>query len=110
MALFVPDRAIFGDPVGWGYWRVHHADEHTQFNNMLGIAGIDVLSWRQDPDFVKQWLNDHYTRLHLPLRKLTGVSGEDLSSVDFTDEDSWYDWIDIHSNEHADLRDALGIV
>ena len=46
---------------------------------------------------------------HQALRAFTGVSGIDLANVDLSKEDQWFEWMDDHRAEHADLRAALGI-
>src|SRR5215469_13521978 len=116
MALFVHDQAIFGDAAGFGIWRLEHAYEHTQFVQVLAarsppllLSDYPFLDWHDNKGFQTTWLDTH-SRTHDFLRQVTGVGGYDeLADVNFDEPQQWYDWMGGHSQEHRDLRSALGI-
>jgi hypothetical protein len=116
MALFVHDQVVFGDAAGFGVWRLEHAYEHTQFVQLLAQRSPPVLfpdypffDWFDNKGFQTTWLDTHDS-IHGLLRQVTGVGGISLDDVDFDQAQQWYDWMGAHATEHAQLRNALGIV
>lgn len=117
MALFFHDIYLFGDPSGAAVWRREHQAEHTQFVQIFlaqaspkPVDDFDFMSWQDDSKpFLAFWLNSHET-VHEQLRALTGVSGVDLSEVDLTKPDEFYEWLDVHRSEHILLRTAMGLI
>jgi len=116
MPQFAPDTVAFGDFTGWGVWLDGHYREHQQFIDIgrtstpaVFIPDWDLLSWKWDDQRgIEDWLNVHQT-IHEQLRTQTGVTGVDLSIVDFSNGDYFALWVDEHAAEHAALRQALGI-
>jgi hypothetical protein len=115
MPLFFHDIYVFGDQDAAAVWRQEHQYEHTQFvtlfqgqPNPVDLPDYDLTSWQEDPAFRTMWLTAHES-VHELLRDLTGVTGVNLADVDLTQEDEFYDWLDDHSTEHAEIRTALGI-
>lgn len=111
---FQPDQCLPRDPAGWGMWLIGHALEHEdfriaclQFSVPIIIPDFDVRSWRDEPEFVQGWLENH-EQIHGAIRSVTGVGGDDLSLVDFSQDDQWYIWLDDHSTEHQSFRQILG--
>ena len=96
-------------------WRQEHQYEHTQFVSVfqgqptpIDLPDYDFTSWEETPQFRTNWLISHEA-IHEQLRVLTGVTGVNLADVDLTKEDEFYDWLDDHRSEHAEIRSALGI-
>lgn len=116
MALFTHDQCLYGDDEGFGYWHDEHWLEHIQFIQIgLGttppvfVPSYNFAQWSWEPELAVRWLAAH-SEVHDVLRSLTGISGTDLSVTDLRDETSWYEWMDSHAQEHALLRQALGII
>ena len=110
---FQPDTCLPRDPAGWGMWLTGHSLEHEDFriaclnlSTPIILPCFDLLSWRDEPEFVQGWLVNHEA-LHEALRTVTGVSGSDLSLVDLSKDEEWFIWLDDHAQEHQDFRSAL---
>lgn len=115
MPLFTPDYVAPRDPAGWGRWLTGHSLEHFQFVSKsaaltppITIPEYDILRWSDDPQFVVFWLNVHQ-QIHLALRQTTGVTGIDLSLLDFNDDEAFEEWLQDHSIEHGDMRSFFGV-
>lgn len=115
MPLFFHDTCLFGDEAGWGQLLQEHQYEHSQFvqigraqTPVVFVPDYDLASWQASPNFARNWLTSHF-EVHQFLRSATGVSGVNLADVDLSKEDEFYEWLDDHRNEHAELRIALGI-
>jgi hypothetical protein len=115
MPLFFHDLYLFGDQDAAGIWRAEHQAEHTQFvvtllnaSPIKSVADFDLVSWEETRPFITRWLTQHEA-VHEQLRFFTGVSGVNLADVDFSQQGEFYDWLDVHRNEHVLLRQALGI-
>lgn len=112
---FTPDTCLPKDPAGWGRWLTGHYYEHLQMIPLcaalampVSIPDFDILGWRDDPQFVQQWLVSHET-IHAQLRFALNVTGIDFSLVDFSNDEEFLDWQDDHSLEHLVFRQILGI-
>lgn len=110
---FSPDTCLPKDPAGWGMWLMGHAAEHDDFrlaclnlSTPIIIPEFDVRSWRDEQEFVQQWLVTH-ENMHEAIRSVTGIDGVDLSLVDLSKDDEWFVWLDNHSEEHALMREIL---
>ena len=115
MPHFLPDQSLPHDAAGWGRWLTGHSLEHAQFSQIAGsvtppvnIPLYDILSWSDDPGRMVFWLNTHQA-IHLVLRAQTGVTGIDLSLVDFSDDEQFLQWQFDHSAEHSELRSVYGV-
>lgn len=115
VVLFFPDICLPRDPAGFGSWRAGHALEHTQMLGILRgetpsvtVPGYNLLDWRDEPEFVQQWLVTH-EQVHEVLRSFCNVAGSDLSLVDFSQDDQFSEWMDDHAYEHVQFRSVLGI-
>lgn len=112
---FQPDTVLPKDPVGFGQWRNGHYREHLQLRQIcftlsppVDIPDYDILSWRDEPQFVQEWLVSHEA-LHVQLRAVCNVTGTDLSLVDFSDDEQWFEWMDAHALEHQIFRNVLRV-
>lgn len=113
--LFQPDTCLPRDPAGWGLLLNGHAQEHElfrttllSFNVPIVVPSFDILSWRDEPEFVQQWLVNHEA-IHESIRSVTGVGGNDLSLVDLSKDDEFFEWLDDHAQEHSSFRSVLNV-
>lgn len=113
--LFSPDQVMPHDPAGFGRWLIGHYLEHKEFIMLANgltpptlIPDYALQSWSDEPVFVSGWLNVH-ANVHNALRVPANVTGIDLSNVDLTDDNQWYEWMLDHSQEHAALRAFYGV-
>ena len=113
---FQPDIVLPNDPAGFSFWLNSHNYEHLRFT--LAIQAVtpsftspdyDFAAFRSEQAFLTDWLSAHQLA-HEALRAYTGVTGYDLSVIDFHDKVSWFEWMDAHALEHGFLRQALGAV
>lgn len=115
MPQFSPDQVTFKDIAGYGAWDVSHHREHLQFVQVLAqqtppvlIPDFDFLSFLTAGQSQKSQLETHQ-QAHAMLRQITSVQGIDLSEVDLTNEDDFYNWLQYHATEHQAIRQALGV-
>lgn len=115
MPQFQPDQVAFQDASGYGAWDIGHAREHIQFVQVLAgqsppitIPDFDLLQFLTAGKARQSIIQSHATAHNL-LRGLLGITGVDLSQVNFDDQSSFYDWTGSHSTEHAQIRQILGI-
>jgi hypothetical protein len=114
--FFQPDHCLPHDPTGFGYWLQSHYNEHRQFIQIaqtqltipVFITDYNLAYWSDEPKIAQRWLLAH-EQIHEQLRTLTNVGGIDLSQVDLTQDDQWYEWMDDHAQEHMDFRQVFGI-
>jgi hypothetical protein len=113
--FFRPDTVLPNDPAGFGLWLIGHYLEHKQFITSAltltppqTIPDYAIQSWNDDPAAVASWLNAH-EQIHVALRAVSNITGIDLSAVDLTDEDEFFEWMDDHRTEHALFRGFFSI-
>lgn len=112
---FQPDVCLPNDPGGFGRWLTGHYYEHIVLRQKcaaltasVNVPDYDILSWKDDPGYVQQWLVNHES-MHSQIRFATNVTGIDFSLVDFTQPEQFLVWMDDHSQEHITFRSILGI-
>lgn len=111
---FQPDTCLPKDAAGWGMWLNGHYREHLQMGTLaaslasVNVPNYDILSWRDEPEIVQQWLVAH-EQIHEALRVICNVTGTDLSLVDLKQDDDFLEWQDAHALEHQIFRQVLGI-
>lgn len=113
---FQPDTCLPKDPAGWGRWLTGHYYEHlvlmqnsAALTLPVNVPDYDILGWRDEPEFVQQWLVNHES-IHSQIRFATNVTGIDLSLVDFSVDEEFLGWQDDHALEHLIFRQILGII
>lgn len=116
MPPFSPDMVLPHDAAGWGRWLGGHSIEHGQFANIAStltppaiIPAWDIFSWSDEPLRSVFWKNVHQT-IHVALRQQSGVSGIDLSLIDFNNDADFLVWQNDHATEHAQLRAYYGVI
>jgi hypothetical protein len=114
MSLFTPNFCLPHDPVGFGIWRITHHLKHVQLRAAAfalippqALPEFDLAFWSDDPTTVSSWLNKH-NQIHTLLRVPAGITGEDLSAVDLTDDGEWNDFMQSHGDEHIQLDGFYG--
>lgn len=115
MPQFQPDQVEFDDVAGYGAWDVGHAREHIQFVQVLAGQATPILI----PDYnmlsfltagaARASIVQSHAQVHNQLRAALGITGVDLSVVNLDDQNSLYDWLGYHSQEHTQIRQILGI-
>lgn len=113
--FFQPDEVLAHDPPGFGRWLLGHYLEHKLFITQaltltpaVQIPDYDILRFDDDPGLTWSWLNAH-SLIHTALRAPVGVTGIDLSEVDFSNAEQFDLWQEVHRTEHATLRPLYGI-
>ena len=116
MPQFQPDQVSFDDVAGYGAWDVGHMREHIQFIQVLSqqtpaivLPDFDFLSFLTAGNAKRSILETH-SQAHDLLRDALGFTGTDLSAVDLDNQNDFYNWLGYHAQEHAQMRQALGIV
>ena len=116
MPQFQPDIATFGDLAGYGMFDVGHYREHIQFVQVLAamtppviLANYDLASLLTAGSARKAQIEAH-SDAHQELRQLAGITGIDLTEVDFDKQDDFYVWLGAHATEHSQIRQFLGII
>jgi hypothetical protein len=61
-----------------------------------------------DPDGMQTWLYQHQI-MHQQMDAVLGISGYDLTDVDFTNQGILAGWIQSHANEHVQAGQILGL-
>jgi hypothetical protein len=115
MPQFSPDQVAFDDASGYGAFDIGHAREHIQFVQVLAgqappivIPDYNLLSFFTAGSARGSIVQSH-SDAHNLLRSTLGITGVDLTVIDFKDQDSFYDWIGYHATEHAQIRQILGL-
>ena len=116
MPQFSPDQVTFQDVAGYGAWDIAHHREHLQFVQVLSqqtpaivITDYDFMSFLTSGQAVKSQVQSH-SDAHNLLRQALNIQGIDLSEVDLTQSNDFYNWLGYHASEHAAMRQALGII
>lgn len=116
MPQFQPDQVTFKDGAGYGAWDIGHGREHIQFVQTLAgqfpailLPDFDLLALLSAGDSKKSIIQSH-ANAHELLRGALGVTGIDLTEVNLDDENDFYSWLGYHADEHAQIRQILGIV
>lgn len=97
---------------GFEDWSFLHGQDHA---NLTAALNIEVPSAKLDFRIldpvsadITQWLLDHQ-RSHDDLSFYTGVTGSDLTTVDFDNPRELQAWIEINWQEHIAFAAVLGL-
>lgn len=113
---FLPNTFEFGDAAGLGAWLVGHYRQHLAYNTYVGahttppleLPEFNILTVEGGRLGSQFWLEDHES-WHELIRPFANVTGVDLSAVDMSKPDDFYEWIDLHNQEHAAIDAAFGL-
>src|SRR6202789_3099648 len=99
MPQFSPDQCTFQDAAGYGAWDIAHAREHLQFVQMLSqqtpailIPDYDFLALLTSGPSLTSIVQSH-SDAHNQLRVALNIQGIDLSEVDLTQSNDFYNWL-----------------
>jgi hypothetical protein len=116
MPQFQPDQCTFGDLTGYGAWDIGHGREHLQFVQALAaqvppilIPNFDLLALLTAGQSRQSQVQSH-AQSHALLRAALGITGTDLSTVNLDDQSDFYNFLGYHRDEHAVIRQALGLI
>ena len=116
MPQFQPDQCTFQDGPGYGVWDDGHHREHLQFTEVLAgqtpavlIPNYDFLQMLAAGNARKSIVGTHM-QAHNLLRQVTSVTGVDFTEFDLDNDQDFYNFLGYHAEEHAQIRQALGIV
>lgn len=105
----------YGDEAGFGLWLDLHYRQHLRYNNVLAarsppvvLSVFDILAIPQNKSALKFWLDSH-ENWHELIRPFANVAGINLAEIDFGQPDQFYQWLDLHAQEHAQIDLALGV-
>lgn len=95
-------------------WSFNHLDHHrlivneifTKFGVVLPVFILDPMPDPKDPAF-GVWAYAHQTA-HTDFETLLGISGNDLTTVDFDQPDQVADWIRLNFDAHNNAQLILG--
>lgn len=100
------------DDVGLLRFSFSNADSHTRIIRAIFLArNVNLETFPLDPinkQDIKSWLRRHQT-MHNDMNTFFGLSGDDLTDVDFEKREQLAEWIWIHAVEHRNAHFALGI-
>ena len=87
-------------------------DSHNRIVNAIyGQKGTSLSIYVLDPmPFFDMgvWLRNHQ-QMHNDMNGVTGIAGNDLSSVDFNDPEQAAYWMQLHWSEHQQNEQLLGL-
>ena len=89
-----------------------NSDEHTKIASIIASQySVSVPFYVLDPMPLQNmgaWLLQHQI-LHNLMNSVSGGESNDLTSVDFNDEDQRAEWFWLHAQEHFQAADALRV-
>lgn len=97
------------DPAGWSYFSFSNQDQHRQIAAGLLAKGTRVQDYQLDPIPLQDmgaWARTHQ-QSHNEFTQILGITGADLSSVDFTKPEQVASWIRLHWSEHQQAATML---
>lgn len=101
------------DKQGLNSFFMYNAIMHDKIAATLAQKGIGIQSFPlADVGNIQDWLRTH-AQVHVnefAQLGLTGMSLDDMDSVDMEDAGQLHDWMQIHSGAHDLVNLALGIV
>lgn len=93
----------------WGFSHLaHHRDVNAQ---IYRLTGINIEQFPLDPIDPKnpgQW-EYHHQDMHAAVNQVLGISGFDLTSIDWNKSTELAGWIQSNGTEHRQWADILGI-
>lgn len=112
---FSPNLYSFGDDAGLGAWLDGHFRQHLAYVNFLAtktppqlIPVYNIFTVTGGKAGRRFWLDAH-EKWHEAVRPFANITGVDLSVVDMDDQLQFYEWLDLHNQEHAAIDAAFGL-
>ena len=115
---FSINEVVYGDRVGMGLWSAGHYRQHLAYNAKLASSGNHVVLADfpifdfpvfsgAGPREIRFWLEAH-ENWHEQVRAQTNVTSANLADLDWKVPAYFYDWLQVHFNEHQLIDIALG--
>lgn len=110
MNISLAAQAPFGDEAAFDEFLGVHNIAHQTLAERAAQGGVLIVAvpFADTPIGNPDWLLDHY-QVHAQLARVTNTVLPDISTVDFTDEGQYHDWMDTHAQVHDQLNQILGI-
>lgn len=86
----------------------HHRDISFEIYNLIKVALPEFILDPINVDDTGQWEYQHQ-QLHDDQNQLLGITGQDLTGIDWKDQRLLVGWIQLNFNEHLQASDILGI-
>jgi hypothetical protein len=86
----------------------HHRDINQQIYTLIKVALPEYILDPVDPSDTSQWEYQHQL-MHDNQNQLLGISGQDLTGVDWNDQRLLAGWIWLNANEHYQAAAELEI-
>ena len=99
-----------------GAWDTSHYREHIQFVQVLAAEATPIIMDNYDLSALltagsaRSSVLQSHSDAHNLLRQIAGVTGVDYTEFNLDQERDFYDFLGYHATEHAQIRQALGIV
>lgn len=99
-------------PAELALWASVHMTHHRDINRRIyELAGVSLPEFMLDPinpHDTGVW-EDQHQQMHQDMDSLLGISGFDLTNVNFENESLLSGWIQLHFNEHYQAANILEI-
>lgn len=93
----------------WSFFHmVHHRDVNEEIFLLTGIHIDEFALDPIDPKNPGQWEYQHQA-MHLAVNNVLGISGFDLSDIEFTQPDKFAGFIQSNASEHVQWANILGV-
>ncbi len=96
----------------WSAWSFNHAANHYDWISSVALQKNELLTQfcldPMDPDNIGFWLYNHQIA-HNQANYVLGMSGYDLLSLDWHDQEVFSSWLLLNADEHQRISAALGI-
>lgn len=86
----------------------HHRDIAARIYLLVKIAMPEYILEPLNPDDPSTW-EDQHQQMHDNQNELLGITGQDLTGVDWKDQRLTAAWIQLNFNEHLQASNILGI-
>ncbi len=86
----------------------HHRDINLAIYNLTKIALPEYILDPLDPNETGQWEHQHQL-MHDNQNQILGITGQDLTGIDWKDEKLLAAWVFLNANEHVQASDILEI-
>ena len=100
------------DDAGFNIFSFANADEHTNIARaLIALYSVYPPVYVLDPlplSNIGTWLEQHQI-LHNIMNGVLGTNSNDLTAVDFNDEEQLTEWIWLHAQEHFQAANILGL-
>jgi hypothetical protein len=101
-----------GNQAELSQWSFAHAAHHVDVNRVIfqsfGVVLPSYVLDPFDPENMEAWLYQHQ-QLHQVTDTILGISGFDLTDVDWKDQNQRAGWIYLNSSEHFQYASILEI-